>query len=357
MVIENMWNKEIFYSNKFCFSSTGTEMLRGELNTLDLPTPEDPIRSTVSTRNFTNPSPIVSSIWPSQNHFRTSHGLPKVPDDHFSMPYRIPAEPRLAFWPEMRNCQSPGFYKYTRKGTYPVCDRSLPSISCTCYFGELRILILTQYQLFFQSTDGDERFVSTRPRLNFICTRHFLTNCLRRNRLCYRCTRAASWRVIEPDGVEHHRAKFDEMYTILLWDRILSADESPELILCLPRKTVAPTRTETVKSEVDCDPKARLTFLGQLRPPARNFGTLGDSRAHSRLRNYTEDRGGASKTESVISYWSISSHISPVINLRSHFTGILGLKFNGEIWAFSENRVLRTPNIDDRSILMNEYSK
>jgi hypothetical protein len=35
MVMENIWNKEAFYSKKFGLSPTGTEMLRGELNTLE----------------------------------------------------------------------------------------------------------------------------------------------------------------------------------------------------------------------------------------------------------------------------------------------------------------------------------
>jgi hypothetical protein len=62
----------------------------------------------------------------------------------------------------------------------------------------LRTLILAQYQLFLQSAGGDERSVSARPRPDFRCTRHFLTNFMKRNRLADRCTRAIRRPVIDP---------------------------------------------------------------------------------------------------------------------------------------------------------------
>jgi hypothetical protein len=34
MVMNDMWNKEVLYSQNFCLSPTRTEMLRGELSTL-----------------------------------------------------------------------------------------------------------------------------------------------------------------------------------------------------------------------------------------------------------------------------------------------------------------------------------
>jgi hypothetical protein len=36
MVMENMWNEEVFYFTNFCLRPTGTAMLRGGLNTLHL---------------------------------------------------------------------------------------------------------------------------------------------------------------------------------------------------------------------------------------------------------------------------------------------------------------------------------
>jgi hypothetical protein len=44
----------------------------------------------------------------------------------------------------------------------------------------------------------------------------------------------------------------------------LNSDESFWLILYRPRKTVAPTGAETVKVEVDGDPKAGLTLMGTI---------------------------------------------------------------------------------------------
>jgi hypothetical protein len=41
MVMENMWNKEVFYAKNFYFSPTGTEMLRGDANTMCLSTLEN----------------------------------------------------------------------------------------------------------------------------------------------------------------------------------------------------------------------------------------------------------------------------------------------------------------------------
>jgi hypothetical protein len=51
----------------------------------------------------------------------------------------------------------------------------------------------------------------------------------------------------------------------------LNVDESFWLILYLLRKTVAPTGAETVKVEVDGDPNAGLTLMGQSPSLAGNF--------------------------------------------------------------------------------------
>jgi hypothetical protein len=93
---------------------------------------------------------------------------------------------------------------------------------------------------------------------------HFLTNFMKRNRLSYRCARAARRPVTDPEEVEHYRAELEEVYVTPPWDRVLNADESFWLILYLPRKTVAPARAETVKVEIDSDLKAGLALMGTI---------------------------------------------------------------------------------------------
>jgi hypothetical protein len=167
------------------------------------------------------------------------------------MAYRIPADPGLASSPETRNCQSPSCHECPRKAmTQSVTDHSLQrhvSVSLEI----LRTLILTQSQLFLQSSDGDERSVSAWPRPDFIYTHHFLTNFMKCNRLCYWCTPAARQPMIEPDEIESYRAELDEACRTLPWDRILNAHESFGPILHLLRKTIAPTSAGSVKLEVD----------------------------------------------------------------------------------------------------------
>jgi hypothetical protein len=51
--------------------------------------------------------------------------------------------------------------------------------------------------------------------------------------------------------------------------------------------------------------------------------SLEDSGAHYRPWNETEGVEGASKTQSAIGCWSVSSQIRPINDLHSHFMGIL----------------------------------
>jgi hypothetical protein len=130
----------------------------------------------------------------------------------------------------------------------------------------LRTIILTKYQEFLQpSNDLEDLMIwmrTIRPRDNFICTRHFLANFMRRNRLSYRCVRAMRRPVINEEEVQRYCQEITKAYQTLPWDRILNADESFWLILYLPAKTVAATGAETVKVYIDGDPKAGLTLLG-----------------------------------------------------------------------------------------------
>jgi hypothetical protein len=50
----------------------------------------------------------------------------------------------------------------------------------------LRSLVLAKYQEFSQSSV----MTTGHPTIDFKCTRHFLTNFMKRNRLSSRCTRA-----------------------------------------------------------------------------------------------------------------------------------------------------------------------
>jgi len=110
--------------------------------------------------------------------------------------------------------------------------------------------------------DGTGRTVL--PRQRFRCTRHFLTNFLKRNRISYRCTRPSRRPVIDPEEVKVFREQLTAAYESTRWDHILNADESFWLVLYLPRKTLGPTGVETVEVEVDGDPKAGLTLMGTI---------------------------------------------------------------------------------------------
>jgi hypothetical protein len=68
--------------------------------------------------------------------------------------------------------------------------------------------------------------------------------------------------VIDPDEVERYRPELAEAYETIPLDHIVNADESFWLILYLPQKTIALTGTETVKAEIDGDPKAGMTIMG-----------------------------------------------------------------------------------------------
>lgn len=124
----------------------------------------------------------------------------------------------------------------------------------------LRSLVLAKYQEFSQASIT----TTGHPKRPFKCTRHFLTNFMRRNQLSYRCTRPARRPAIDPIEVERYRSELAEIHENTPWDRILNADESFWLILYVPMKTVAPTGVETVKVSVDGDPKAGLTLLGTI---------------------------------------------------------------------------------------------
>jgi hypothetical protein len=112
--------------------------------------------------------------------------------------------------------------------------------------------------------EGHGLFAANPRWMEFTCTRHFLTNYMKRNQLSYRCTRAARRPAINPDEVERYHTELAEIHKTIPWDHIVNADESFWLVLYLPQKTVAPTGIETVKVEIDGDPKAGLTIMGAI---------------------------------------------------------------------------------------------
>jgi hypothetical protein len=132
----------------------------------------------------------------------------------------------------------------------------------------LRVIVLAKSEEFLADAgdiDGEAEHMRTPPRRQaFVCSRHFLSDFMKRNHLSYRCVRAARRPMIDQSEVERYRAEISEAYRTLPWDRILNADESFWLILYLPGKTVAEAGVETVKVHTEGDPKAGLTLLGTI---------------------------------------------------------------------------------------------
>jgi hypothetical protein len=124
----------------------------------------------------------------------------------------------------------------------------------------LRNLILAKYQEFSQTSV----MTTGHPKIDFKCTRHFLTNVMKWNKLSYRCTRAARRPAIDRVEVEGNCAEPAELHGNIFWDSRLNADESFWLILEMLRKTIASTGVENVKVSVDGDPTAGLTLMGMI---------------------------------------------------------------------------------------------